>query len=67
MAAAAPAAKTTTKINRNQSSYLVLHLVVVEGNVFVVLVVLVDEVVVHAVDVVVGGGPLGLDVHRLAR
>ena len=65
--AAAPAAKTTTKINRNQSSYLVLHLVVVEGNVFVVLVVLVDEVVVHAVDVVVGGGPLGLDVHRLAR
>ena len=40
---------------------------VVEGNVFVVLVVLVDEVVVHAVDVVVGGGPLGLDVHRLAR
>ena len=65
--AAAPAAKTTSKINRNQSSYLVLHLVVVEGNVFVVLVVLVDEVVVHAVDVVVGGGPLGLDVHRLAR
>ena len=65
--AAAPAAKTTTKINRNQSSYLVLHLVVVEGNVLVVLVVLVDEVVVHAVDVVVGGGPLGLDVHRLAR